>query len=434
MPSIANTELTFEREPLRHPFGFKGGALTELWQVVAGLEGTSGKRGVGLGVQSVLWSDAALFTERAEGAGNCLMFLMTEFAMREARGRRFESPPQLLHELFPEVLEYGRSVTGRPDLRATFALNALVAVDFAAWLLWAREKGVTTFDELVPPACAAALGGRQEKLTKIPLITYGTGPDEVRQLVEEGCFFLKIKVGADPDGDGDREKMLDWDCERLSALHNQLSGYECPFTENGKIAYYLDANGRYDSKERLLALIDHAKRIGALDRIHLLEEPFAEDSEEDVSDIPVRIVADESAHTTEDAIRRMDLGYGAIALKPIAKTLSMSLDVARAAHERGVPCFCADLTVNPLMVEWNRNVAARLNPLPGLRVGVMETNGEQNYRDWEKMLSYHPCSGKPWVADEAGLFRLNDEFYRTGGGIFDPAPHYEGLVGGGSGD
>jgi len=26
-----------------------------------------------------------------------------------------------------------------------------------------------------------------------------------------------------------------------------------------------------------------------------------------------------------------------------------------------------------------------------------------------------------------GVYELDDEFYRTGGGIFDPMPHYEGL-------
>ena len=46
-----------------------------------------------------------------------------------------------------------------------------------------------------------------------------------------------------------------------------------------------------------------------------------------------------------------------MALKPIAKTLSMSLKIAAAAARRGVPCFCADLTVNPVLVEWNRAAA-----------------------------------------------------------------------------
>jgi len=44
------------------------------------------------------------------------------------------------------------------------------------------------------------------------------------------------------------------------------------------------------------------------------------------------------------------MGYGAITLKPIAKTMSMSLKIAQLAYERSIPCFCADLTVNPILV------------------------------------------------------------------------------------
>ena len=67
-------------------------------------------------------------------------------------------------------------------------------------------------------------------------------------------------------------------------------------------------------------LLEHAKKIGAFDQISVIEEPFAEELEFDVSDIPVRLAADESAHTDKDAIKRIDMGYKAIALKAIAKT------------------------------------------------------------------------------------------------------------------
>ena len=128
----------------------------------------------------------------------------------------------------------------------------------------------------------------------------------------------------------------------------------------------------------------------ALGQIALVEEPFPEEFEIDVGDLPVRVAADESAHTDADAARRIDLGYRAIALKPIAKTFSMSLKIAKLAHERGVPCFCADLTVNPVLVEWNKAVAARLAPFPGLGLGLLETNGHQNYRNWEAMRAHLP--------------------------------------------
>jgi L-alanine-DL-glutamate epimerase-like enolase superfamily enzyme len=222
--------------------------------------------------------------------------------------------------------------------------------------------------------------------------------------------------------------MLEKDKARLSEIHAAIASLETPYTRDGRLPYYFDANGRYQSKDTLRRLLDHAGRIGAFDRIALVEEPFPEGLEVEVGDLGVRVAADESAHTDRDAGRRIDLGYGAIALKPIAKTLSMTLRIARLAHERGVPCFCADLTVNPILVDWNKVFAARLAPLPGLSLGLVETNGHQNYRDWEAMRRFHPCFGGPWTLPERGVFRLDDDFYARSGGIFLPSPHYEAML------
>jgi hypothetical protein len=43
------------------------------------------------------------------------------------------------------------------------------------------------------------------------------------------------------------------------------------------------------------------------------------------------------------------------------------------------------------------------------------------------MKSYHPRRDGSWVDVKKGVYELNDEFYRTGGGIFDPMPHYEQM-------
>ena len=58
---ITNAVSNFVREPLLSPFGFKGGYLSELWQVVVRLE-CGEFSGVGTGIQSVLWSDASVFS------------------------------------------------------------------------------------------------------------------------------------------------------------------------------------------------------------------------------------------------------------------------------------------------------------------------------------------------------------------------------------
>jgi len=428
MIRIIRTNNNFEREPFISPFGFKGGYVREAWQSVALMESENGFRGLGLGNQGVLWSDAQVFAGNSEPAGNGIMFLMTAHALKIAQGMAFKTPFNLLDELLPATYEYGRQVSGRDDMRLTFALNALVPVDNAAWQLYCGEKGITQFDAMVPDPIRPALAHKHRELASIPLMTYGVALSDIVQAVSDGYFFLKIKIGSDPDKDGDLDKMVEWDKKRLNDIHAAVKDRQIPYTEDGHIPYYLDANGRYDSKDRLMRLLDHASKIGALERIMILEEPFPEDYKVDVSDIPVRLAADESAHSDKDATERIELGYGAIALKPIAKTMSMSLRIAKIAHDRGVPCFCADLTVNPIMVDWNKCVACRLAPLPGMKIGVLETNGHQNYTNWQALKSYHPCSGAPWMETVGGLFRLDDDFYTRDGGIFLQSEHYSNLV------
>jgi L-alanine-DL-glutamate epimerase-like enolase superfamily enzyme len=422
---IVATASDFEREPLVRPFGFKGGYMSEIWQTAVRLQSGSGLARVGLGTQSVLWSDAAVFAGHAEAAGNALMYAMTERALRLAReAGPFRTPLELQEAILDATHEYGKAVTGRPALRRTFTLNALVPVDNAAWLLYAAENGLAGFDAMVPEEFRPALASRHRVVAAIPLMAYAIPVAEVREAAAQGFFFMKIKIGQP----GTQEEMLAKDKARLSEVHAALASAETPHTRDGKLPYYFDANGRYESKETLLRLLDHARKIGAFDRIAVVEEPFPEELEVEVEDLGVRVAADESAHTDADADRRIDLGYGAIAVKPVAKTLSMTLRIARLAHRRGVPCFCADLTVNPILVDWNKVFAARLAPLPGLSLGLVETNGHQNYRNWEAMRRHHPCFGASWTLPEKGVFHLDDDFYARDGGIFLPSPHYEATL------
>ncbi|MCK5803600.1 MAG: L-alanine-DL-glutamate epimerase [Lentisphaeria bacterium] len=426
--TIANVGANFEREPMVRPFGFKGAYLSEIWQSIAGLESTSGIRAAGMNCQSALWSDAPVFLSHTEAAGNSLMFAMTEFALQQAKGMSFDTPIDLLDRLLPLTYEYGQAITGKDDLRLTFALNALVGVDAAAWVLYARENGFSGFDEMIPEIYQSALGHRHDKIACIPLMAYAIPMEEIVSHAEEGYFFMKVKIGSDPDKDGDREKMLQWDMQRVEAIHKAIGHLETPYTDNGKIPYYFDANGRYDSKERLQRFLDHCRKIGAIDQIAVVEEPFPEDYKVDVGDLGVRIAADESAHSDEDVKERIELGYGAIALKPIAKTLSMTLKIADVAHKAGVPMFCADLTVGPIQVDWNKSFAARIAALPGVKVGVVETNGHQNYSNWKTMQSYHPCAGSAWMNVNDGCFALDDDFYAKSGGMLMDSPHYLDLV------
>jgi len=423
MLRIAAVDSDFEREPLRRPFGFKGGYMSEIWQSAALVEGESGIRRIGLGTQNVLWSDAAVFTGHSESGGNAIMYAVTERALALARGREFRTPVELLDGLLPELHAWARIVSGAPELRPTFTLNALVPVDNAAWLLFAAENGHGSFDAMIPEELRPALPHRHDRVAAIPLMAYGVPVSEIRAAADAGFFLMKIKIGQP----GDQRQMLERDMARLSEIHAAIGSLETPHTADGRLPYYFDANGRYESKDTLRRLLDHARRIGAFDQIAIVEEPFPEHLEERVDDLGIRVAADESAHTDEDAARRIELGYGAIALKPIAKTLSMTLKIARLALERGVPCFCADLTVNSILVEWNKCVAARLPPLPGFGLGLLETNGHQNYRDWERMRGYHPCADAAWAHVRDGVFRTDGDFYQRSACIFEVSAHYEAL-------
>ena len=422
--TIDAVDSNFEREPLIRPFGFKGGYMSEIWQTIAMMKSSSGVEKVGLCTQSVLWSDASVFATHSESAGNALMYNISERALQICRGLSFESPIDLLEDILDEVYEYGKTITGNPNLRKTFALNALVGVDNAAWLLHAAENGIDNFDDMIPEAYRPALSHHHKQVASIPLMAYSIPISEIKQAADDGYFFMKIKIGQP----GTQEEMLRKDMDRLSAIHKAIGHMETSWSENGKLPYYFDANGRYEKKETLLRLLDHARKIGAFDQIAVIEEPFPEHAEIEVGDLGLRIAADESAHTDEDAIRRIEMGYSAIALKAIAKTLSMTMKIAKAAHERGVPCFCADLTVNPILVEWNKAIACRLAPFPGLGLGLLETNGHQNYLNWETMVSYHPYPDASWRKTQDGVFNLDKDYYDKSGGIFAPSPHYQKML------
>ncbi len=419
---IQNVSSNFERENL-YPYRFKGSAVTQLWQTAAWLQSESGAAKIGLGTQSALWSDASVASVHSENGANALMFVMTERAVQMVKGTSFTDPIELQDAILPELYEYGKKITNNPNLRKTFALNALVCVDNAAWLLYAQENNLKTFDEMVPPAYRAGLSYKHEKVASIPSFPVGTDIKKIKSAADEGYFIMKLKTGSK----GTQKVMLEKDMEFLSAVHKSIGDYETPYTKSGKIPYYIDPNGRYESKETLLRFLDHAKKIGAFDQIAVIEEPLREIDESYVGDLGVTIAADESAHTVAEAMDRMEQGYTTIVVKAIAKTLSMTMKIVKAAHEKKIPCFSADLTVNPILVDWNKSVAARLAPLPDMEIGLLETNGHQYYKEWDRLETYHPKAGAEWTKSQKGVYPTGKSFYEESGGIFLPSQHYEDL-------
>ncbi|MBO4366833.1 MAG: L-alanine-DL-glutamate epimerase [Clostridia bacterium] len=416
---ICSASLTWIREPLKAPFGFKGRYLDELWQTVVLLE--SGRFRVAAPcVESVLWSDAAVFAEHAPAESSALMMSVTEYALRLLEGWTFTSPEEVLNGILPEVKRYADRVCGR-TVALTFVLNALVGLDLALWMLTARENGWTRFDDLIPEDVKPVMDRTYPELAHIPLLSYAVPDDEIERLSRAGTGLLKIKIGKAVPGcsghEEDMRAMVDWDVRRVRAIHEIASRYPTGLTESGHILYYLDANGRYDTLSRVEQLLDGCDKAGLLDRIVLLEEPFAPENEIDVRSLPVCVNADESAHSLEDVRSRMALGYRAVALKPIAKTLSVSFRMAYAVLSAGGQCLCADLTVNPFLAEWNKQFAARISPLDGMRTGCVEVNGNQNYLHWEEMKKLLP-DGMTGRDEAGGRFALSASFYEDSGLLF----------------
>ena len=130
---IIATNSIYIPEKLKAPFGFKGGFLSELWQVVCRVE-SEYNYGVGVGVQSVLWSDAAVFITNPETVGNQYMYDVTRYALKLLEGKEGETPIELIDGIYEETLGYARGLTNvKENLRETFVRNALVAVDNALW-------------------------------------------------------------------------------------------------------------------------------------------------------------------------------------------------------------------------------------------------------------------------------------------------------------
>ena len=420
---IVSSDLEIQREPFARPFAFKGSAFHEKWNLVVRLRSETDHESIGLGGLAVLWSDADVFSAHTEVGGNLLQSAILEHALQHVTGRDYLDPPTMLGDVLPTAFDYGRQITGRNDLRLTFVLIALVALDNAAWLLFAKENGITRFDDLIPEWAVPNLSYRQDHVATVPVVGYTLPMNELDAIISAGAYVLKIKIGHP----GDEQEMLEKDQAWLSQIHNLAKDRGTDRTESGHVLYYLDANGRYGEKASMAALLDHAETIGALDRVIIIEEPFDESIDVSVSDLPERCAADESVHTVEDVVQRAQQGYGAIAIKPAGKTMSLAFEMIRAANDAGLECFVADNACVPTLVEWNKNIAARLPRFPGLNGGLVESNGSENYATWDRLLSEYPTPNGSWLRPIEGAFLLDQSYYDQSGGIFETPNAYASL-------
>ena len=421
---IIETDLEIQREPFARPFGFKGSAFHEKWNMVVRLKDADGHEAFGLGGLAVLWSDAQAFAAHTEMGGNLLQASVLEYALQKIKGKEFADPMALFDAIEEDTFLYGKTITGLSDLRRTFALIALVALDNAAWMLYAKQKGWTTFDDMIPEQFRPYLSHRQSHVALVPAVGYTLPMGELKAILDDGAYILKIKIGQP----GEEAEMVQKDMAWLSQIHKLASWHDTEMTDSGHVLYYLDANGRYGQKDSMARLLDHADSEGFLDRIVLIEEPFLRPDEIDVHGLPARFAGDESIETVADVKTRLEQGYGAMAIKAAGKTMSLAFRMVEAAVQAGVPCFVADNACVPVLVEWNKNVAARLPAFPGIKGGLMESNGPENYGTWERMLSEYPVPDGSWLRPQDGAFVLDEDYFARSGGIFEEPKVYTNFL------
>jgi len=58
-------------------------------------------------------------------------------------------------------------------------------------------------------------------------------------------------------------------------------------------------------------------------------------------------------------------------------------------------------------------------------MGLVESNGPQNYAKWDEMCARLPDPKAPWVAARGGVFDLGGDYWRKSGNVLEPLPHYE---------
>ncbi len=428
---LTEVDLQLVREPFVRPFGFKGSSFHEKWCPVVRIVDESGAEAIGVGGLTPLWSDARVFLAHTEIGANALQLSVLEEALALIKDKPFADPFELHDSIVADVHKAASRLTGLPDLRMTFTLVALSALDYAVWLLHARLNGISEFDALIPEGYRSYLADRHPGVALAPAVGYTLPEEELIVLLEAGAHVLKIKIGHA----GSEEEMVTQDRAWLDRIHGFAASYETEKTESGKVLYYLDANGRYGETASMARLLDHAEQQGYLDRIILIEEPFSRPNELSVDQLPACFAGDESVESVADVRTRIEQGYGAFAIKTAGKTLTRCFRMLKAAldskdsKEGKIHCFVADNACVPIMVEWNKNLAARLPAFPVLQGGLLESNGPENYGHWARMLGDYasPNGENSWLRPQEGAFRLEQDYYRSSGGIFSTPDVYSKL-------
>ncbi len=216
-------------------------------------------------------------------------------------GMEIESPFPLIEEIHNSILHYSA---------AKFALET------ALLNLWAKRLSVPLY---------TILGGRRRRdiLTSITagIDTPENMAKEAKELVDKGAKRIKLKL----DGN------LHLDIDRISAVRSQIGN---------NIPIRIDANQSYDVR-KALALTEAIKDM----HIEFIEQPLPKWDIKGMAHLrrrsPIPVMADESLHTPEDAIRLIReeaCDYFNIKLAK-AGGFTRAMKIAYIAEASGIKCM-----------------------------------------------------------------------------------------------
>jgi len=60
-------------------------------------------------------------------------------------------------------------------------------------------------------------------------------------------------------------------------------------------------------------------------------------------------------------------------------------------------------------------------------MGLLESNGHQNYVNWKNLVGYSPYPDGSWIESRDGLYHLDKDFYDRSGGVLLSSEHYLNL-------
>ena len=218
------------------------------------------------------------------------------------------------------------------------------------------------------------LGGKLhdtlESEENIPFMTEKEAAKRAEMILEQGCRFIKVRVGADD---------FSYDYKRVSAVWNVIrnSGYE------NVVTFSIDANQAWNVGDAIYR-INKLSELG----VTIVEQPIHYNSplrlKELKDNCPVKLFGDESIATVEDLIRYIELGavdgihiklmkcggiYNAVQLMHLAKAHEIDfmiggMDEGMMAVAAAVQCAA---TADTKLFEVHGHVRIAEDPTTGLQ-------------------------------------------------------------------